>query len=78
MRFLFKTIIFLLLALLVYGLFLIYQEQSPGEKEVVRGRIYQGVRDISITMAAAVRKAVEKGITLVSGEEKKQPTPEEN
>ena len=66
-KFLVKIIILVLLIGLGYGLWLIYQEKSPEEKEAVREKISRTVEGAARTLGEAGKKAGEKGMEVIRG-----------
>ena len=66
-RFLIKLVILVLIAGLIYGLWLIYQEKTPEEKEAVRRKISQTVEGAARTLGEAGQKAGEKGMEVIRG-----------
>ncbi len=59
-RWLFKLILLAAAAALIYGLWLLYQEKSPGERAEIREGVARTVKSAGETAAAAGRKVVEK------------------
>lgn len=60
-RFLFKLILLLVAAALIYGLWLLYQGKSPEEKAGIREGVARTVKNAGQTVVEAGQKAVEKG-----------------
>ncbi len=66
-RFLFKLILLLLLAALLYGLWLLYQGKSPEEKAGFRREVTRTVKGAGQTVVEAGQKVVEKGQQALEG-----------
>ncbi len=60
-RWLFKLVLLAAAAALIYGLWLLYQEKSPGEKAEIRQGVARIMESAGETAAEAGRKVVEKG-----------------
>jgi hypothetical protein len=60
-RFLFKLILLLAAAAIIYGLWLLYQGKSPEEKAEIRKGVARTVKSAGQTVGEAGRKVVEKG-----------------
>ena len=69
-RLLIKLVVFVILVALVYGLWLMYQEKTPEQRQELRGRVVGIFRDASRIAGAAFLKTVEKGRSLVQDREK--------
>jgi hypothetical protein len=69
-RLLIKIIVFLVLASLVYGLWLMYQEKKPEERQELRSAVIRTFRDAGRISAAAFLKTVEKGKSVIRQEDK--------
>jgi len=68
-RWLFKIIFLVILAALVYGLWLLYQEKSPEEKQELRDGVTRTVQSAGRTVAEAGKRVVEKGQEVYRGGE---------
>jgi len=66
-RFLFKLILLLAVAALVYGLWMLYQEKSPEEKAEIRQGVARTVKSAGQTVSEAGQKVVEKGRQVYEG-----------
>ncbi len=64
-RLFFKLIVLLVLAALIYGLWLGYQEKAPAEKQEFNGKIAQTFQGVSRLLGDAARRVVEKGRQLL-------------
>lgn len=60
-RWFFKILIIIILAALVYGLWLLYQDKTPEEKRELREGVTRAVRNAGRTVAEAGKRVVEKG-----------------
>jgi len=69
-RLLIKLLVFVILAALVYGLWLTYQEKTPEQRQELRGLVVGTFRDAGRVLGAAFLKTVEKGRSLVQDREK--------
>jgi len=69
-RLLIKIIIFLVLASLVYGLWLTYQEKKPEERRELKAAVIGTFRDAGRISAAAFLKTVEKVKSVIGDKEK--------
>ncbi|MCX6349544.1 MAG: hypothetical protein NTV79_08625 [Candidatus Aureabacteria bacterium] len=69
-RLLIKLLVFAILAALVYGLWSMYQEKTPEQRQELRGRVVGIFRDAGRIFGAALLKTVEKGRSLVQDREK--------
>jgi len=68
-RWLFKIIFLVVLIALVYGLWLLYQEKSPEEKQELRDGVTRTVESAGRTVAEAGKRVVEKGQEVYRGGE---------
>ena len=68
-RWLFKLIILVLIAALVYGLWLVYQAKTPEEKQELRDGVARTVESAGRTVVEAGEKVVEKGQEMYRGGE---------
>ena len=68
-RWLFKIIFLAVLIALVYGLWLLYQEKSPEEKQELRDGVTRTVESAGRTVAEAGKRVVEKGQEVYRGSE---------
>jgi sensor c-di-GMP phosphodiesterase-like protein len=69
MRWFFKIIFLAVLAALVYGLWLLYQEKTPEEKQELRDGLSRTVQSAGRTVAEAGKRVVEKGQEVYRGSE---------
>jgi len=69
LRWLIKLILLAVLAALLYGLWLLYQEKSPEEKSEIKGRAAQTLKGVSRTLAEAGKKVFHKGKEQLRTEE---------
>jgi len=68
-RWLFKIIFLAVLAALVYGLWLLYDEKTEEEKEALRDGVTRTVQSAGRTVAEAGKRVVEKGQEVYRGSE---------
>ena len=71
-RLLIKIFVFLVIASLVYGLWLMYQEKKPEERRELRAAVIRTFRGAGRVSAAAFLKTVEKAKSVVRGEEERE------
>ncbi len=69
-RWLFKLIILVVLAALIFGFWLIYQDKTEEEKQQFRDGVSRTVQNVVRTGAEAAKKVVEKGQEIFRGGEK--------
>jgi hypothetical protein len=75
-RWLIKLIVFVVLASLVYGLWLMYQEKKPEERQELRAAVIRTFRSAGRISAAAFMKTVEKGKAVIQDKKKTGKTGE--
>ncbi len=69
-RWFLKLVLILLAAALLYGLWLLYQDKPPEEKQQIREGMVRTVKDAGRTVAEAGRRVVKKGQQMLQkGEE---------
>ena len=61
-------VILVLLAGLIYGLWLLYREKSPEEQRAVKEKISRTVEGAARTLGEAGKKAGEKGLEVIRGD----------
>lgn len=71
-RGLIKLIILVVIAALVYGFWLLYQDKTEEEKQAVRDGVTRTVRAAGRTVEEAGKKVVEKGKEVYRGEEEEE------
>lgn len=69
LRLLFKLIVLLVLAALLYGLWLGYRDKTPAEKQELNGKIARTFQGVSRLLGDAARRALEKGRQLLMEKE---------
>jgi len=69
-RWLFKIVIFLVLAGLLYGIYLLYQEKTPREKEELRASVRAKARHAGRLVEKAGARTIEK-VKEISSEPRK-------
>ena len=67
LRWLFKLALLVVLAALVYGLWLLYQEKTPEEKQALQDGVARTVQRAGRTVAEAGKRVVEKGHEVYRG-----------
>ncbi len=60
-RWLFKLLLLVVVAALIYGLWLLYQGKTPDEQAEVRQGVAQAMKGAGRTVGEAGRKVLEKG-----------------
>lgn len=60
-RFLFKLVLLLVAAALIYGLWLLYRDKSPEEKAEIQEGVARTVRQAGRAVGEAGQRVVEKG-----------------
>ena len=72
LRWLFKLVLLVVLAALVYGLWLLYQDKTPEEKQELRDDVAHTVKSAGRTVAEAGKRVFEKGQQVYQGEEERE------
>lgn len=68
-RFIFKLVALVLILAVVYGFWLLYQDQPPEARQDIRERISNAFRDGVRLLAEAVSRTFSRIVSLVRGEE---------
>ncbi len=72
LRWLFKLVLLVVLAALVYGLWLLYQDKTPEEKQELRDGVAHNVKSAGRTIAEAGKRVFEKGRQVYQGGEERE------
>ena len=72
LRWLFKLVLLIVLAALVYGLWLLYQEKTPEEKQELREGLTRTVKSAGRTVAEAGKRVFENGQQVYQGGEERE------
>jgi len=72
-KFLFRVLIIIVLAALVYGLFLTYGEKTPEEQAAIKRSFVETVAFVSRTTAGALIKTYDKVKSLITAPEPGSP-----